>query len=204
MKKDKKPFESALKVQQGIEQPPQTNEEAIRQLAGKKSRLPSFEELYKGIQAGNRVLLSRAITLIESSKNEHQDIAQALIEKCLPHSGNSIRIGITGVPGVGKSTFIESFGNHLTAIGKKVAVLAIDPSSQISKGSILGDKTRMRNLASRPDAFIRPDDLRHPGARRRMRRSFFGESPCDRRSAPPSPSLPASPPSRRPPRTRSA
>lgn len=156
MKKDKKPFESALKVQQGIEQPPQTNEEAIRQMAGKKSKIPSFDELYEGINKGNRVLLSRAITLIESSKHEHQIIAQALIEKGLPLSGKSIRIGITGVPGVGKSTFIEAFGTHLTVIGKKVAVLAIDPSSQISKGSILGDKTRMEKLSSNPDAFIRP------------------------------------------------
>lgn len=156
MNKDKKPFESALKVQQGIEQPSQTNEEAIRKMAGKKSKIPSFDELHEGILSGNRVLLSRAITLIESSKHDHQALAQALIEKCLPHSGNSIRIGITGVPGVGKSTFIESFGNHLTAIGKKVAVLAIDPSSQISKGSILGDKTRMEKLSSNPDAFIRP------------------------------------------------
>lgn len=156
MKKEKKPFESALKVQKGIEQPSQTNEEAIRKMAGKKSVLPTFDELYNGIEAGNRVLLSRAITLIESSKHDHQELAQTLIEKCLPHSGKSIRIGITGVPGVGKSTFIEAFGNHLTAIGKKVAVLAIDPSSQISKGSILGDKTRMEKLSSNPDAFIRP------------------------------------------------
>jgi len=156
MKKDKKPFESALKVQQGIEQPPQTNDEAIRNLAGKKSKLPTFDELFNGVSQRNRVLLSRAITLIESSKHDHQELAQALIEKCLPYSGKSIRIGITGVPGVGKSTFIEAFGNHLTAIGKKVAVLAIDPSSQISKGSILGDKTRMEKLSSNPDAFIRP------------------------------------------------
>ncbi len=156
MNKDKKPFESALKVQQGIEQPPQTNEEAIRKMAGKKNKVPDFNELFEGIKTGNRVLLSRAITLIESSRDEHQQLAQTLIEKCLPLSGNSIRIGITGVPGVGKSTFIEAFGNHLTAIGKKVAVLAIDPSSQISKGSILGDKTRMEKLSSNPDAFIRP------------------------------------------------
>jgi len=156
MKKDKKPFESALKVQQGIEQPAQTNEEAIKKLASKKAKMPSFDELFAGICTSNRVLLSRAITLIESSKSDHQEMAQMLVEKCLPHSGKSIRIGITGVPGVGKSTFIESFGNYLTGIGKKVAVLAIDPSSQISKGSILGDKTRMEKLSSNPDAFIRP------------------------------------------------
>ncbi len=154
MKKEK--FNSALKVQQGIEQPPQTNNEAIRNLAGKKSVLPTFSELFDGISDGNRMMLSRAITLIESSKQEHHEMAQKLIDACLPMSGKSIRIGITGVPGVGKSTFIEAFGTFLTNKGKKVAVLAIDPSSQISKGSILGDKTRMEKLSANPDAFIRP------------------------------------------------
>jgi LAO/AO transport system kinase len=102
------------------------------------------------------VILSQAITLIESVKKEHHNLAQSIINYCLPHSGNSIRIGITGVPGVGKSTFIESFGTFLTSIGKKVAVLAIDPTSQQSRGSILGDKTRMDKLAVNPDAYIRP------------------------------------------------
>ncbi|MGB1040350.1 MAG: methylmalonyl Co-A mutase-associated GTPase MeaB [Flavobacteriales bacterium] len=110
----------------------------------------------KGITAGNTVILSQAITLIESSKSEHQAIGQQIINQCLPLSGNSIRIGITGVPGVGKSTFIEAFGTFLTSIGKKVAVLAIDPTSQQSRGSILGDKTRMDKLAVNPDAYIRP------------------------------------------------
>ncbi len=155
MSKEKK-FESALKVQKGIEPPAQTNEEAIKNMAGIKAHLPSFQALFDGVTRGDRVLLSRAITLIESSRTEHQDLAQKLIEKCLPASGKSIRIGITGVPGVGKSTFIESFGMYLTGLGKKVAVLAIDPSSQISKGSILGDKTRMEKLSINPDAFIRP------------------------------------------------
>lgn len=100
--------------------------------------------------------LSQAITLIESSKKDHQEIAQKVINFCLPLSGNSVRIGITGVPGVGKSTFIEAFGTFLTSIGKKVAVLAIDPTSQQSRGSILGDKTRMDKLAVNPDAYIRP------------------------------------------------
>jgi len=94
--------------------------------------------------------------LIESSRQVHQNLGQQIINECLPKSGQSIRIGITGVPGVGKSTFIESFGNFLTSIGKKVAVLAIDPTSQQSRGSILGDKTRMDKLAVNPSAYIRP------------------------------------------------
>lgn len=109
-----------------------------------------------GIEAKNTVILSQAITMIESSKKEHQALAQQIINHCLPFSGNSIRIGITGVPGVGKSTFIESFGTFLTGIGKRIAVLAIDPTSQQSRGSILGDKTRMDKLAVNPDAYIRP------------------------------------------------
>lgn len=109
-----------------------------------------------GIEDKNTVILSQAITLVESSKKEHQVLAQQIINHCLPLSGNSIRIGITGVPGVGKSTFIEAFGTFLTGIGKKIAVLAIDPTSQQSRGSILGDKTRMDKLAVNPDAYIRP------------------------------------------------
>ena len=109
-----------------------------------------------GIKNKNTVVLSQSITLVESSKKEHQVLAQQIINHCLPLSGNSIRIGITGVPGVGKSTFIEAFGTFLTGIGKKIAVLAIDPTSQQSRGSILGDKTRMDNLAVNPDAYIRP------------------------------------------------
>ncbi|MDX2002495.1 MAG: methylmalonyl Co-A mutase-associated GTPase MeaB [Chitinophagales bacterium] len=108
------------------------------------------------ITSGDRIALSRAITLVESTLPEHQQQAQELIEACLPHSGNSIRIGITGVPGVGKSTFIEAFGKYIIEQGRRVAVLAIDPSSNISKGSILGDKTRMAHLANEPRAFIRP------------------------------------------------
>ena len=116
----------------------------------------NIEEYFNGVKSNNRSILSRAITLIESSKKSHQILAEKLIQKCLPHSGNSIRIGITGVPGVGKSTFIESFGKHITMQGHKLAVLAIDPSSQKSGGSILGDKTRMEELSSNPNAFIRP------------------------------------------------
>lgn len=106
--------------------------------------------------ANDIAVLSKAITLIESRKPEHQKIAKALIEASLAHKKESIRIGITGVPGVGKSTFIEKFGKMLTQKGKHVAVLTIDPSSQQTKGSILGDKTRMETLAKDPNAFIRP------------------------------------------------
>ncbi len=147
---------SALKVNKGIEQPPAISKDAINRLKNYKYELLGISEYYNGIISGNRTILSQAITLIESSLEKHQAIAQQLIEKCLPHSGNSIRIGITGVPGVGKSTFIETLGEKLTASGKKVAVLAIDPSSKRTKGSILGDKTRMENLANDKNAFIRP------------------------------------------------
>ena len=108
------------------------------------------------ILAGNRRALAKAITLIESTLDAHRDQAQALLESLLPHSGKSVRIGITGVPGVGKSTFIEVFGLYLIEQGKRVAVLAVDPSSPIAGGSILGDKTRMEQLSRRDEAFIRP------------------------------------------------
>ncbi|MHC2992774.1 protein kinase [Pontibacter sp. HJ8] len=110
-----------------------------------------------GILAGDRVMLSRAITLVESKLASDMELAQEVINQVLPHAGHSVRIGITGVPGVGKSTFIESFGNYLIREqGKKLAVLAIDPTSQRTGGSILGDKTRMESLSINPQAFIRP------------------------------------------------
>jgi len=109
-----------------------------------------------GILSGNKTILSKAITLIESDLEKHQNIAQQVIEKCLPYSGNSMRIGITGIPGVGKSTFIETFGNYITQQNRRLCVLAIDPSSEHSKGSILGDKTRMETLSTNKNAFIRP------------------------------------------------
>lgn len=119
--------------------------------------LLSKKEYIDGILSGNRTLLSRAITLIESTKQVHQDLAQEIIEGCLPHSGDSVRIGITGVPGVGKSTFIEAFGNHIIENeNRSLAVLAVDPSSSKTKGSILGDKTRMETLSNNPKAYIRP------------------------------------------------
>ena len=118
--------------------------------------MPSLEEFMDGITSGNRAFLSQAITLIESALPEHQHLSQELIKRCLPLSGQSLRIGITGVPGAGKSTFIEVFGGFLTSKGHKLAVLAIDPSSERSGGSILGDKTRMETLSADENAFIRP------------------------------------------------
>ena len=151
-----KPFKSALKVNEGIEQPPSVNVNAATHYSKPGRNLLRPEQYFEGIINGHRTILSQAITLIESSLPLHQDVAQAIISKCLPHSGNSVRVGITGVPGVGKSTFIEAFGKHLTAQGRKIAVLAIDPSSSRSRGSILGDKTRMEELSVDKDAFIRP------------------------------------------------
>lgn len=119
-------------------------------------RILDIHQLKEGILSGNIALLSRAITLIESTNPRHQELAAQLLDMVLPFSGNAIRIGITGVPGVGKSTFIESFGMHLIGKGKKIAVLAIDPSSSISGGSILGDKTRMERLSVHQNAYIRP------------------------------------------------
>ncbi len=116
----------------------------------------SPSEYVEGILNGNRTVLSRAITLVESHRPEHQAIAEEVVGACLKHSGKSIRIGITGVPGVGKSTFIEAFGLSLIAAGRRVAVLAIDPTSEKSRGSILGDKTRMEKLSTHEHAFIRP------------------------------------------------
>ena len=120
------------------------------------AKVPDVDALEQGILEGNRTLLSRAITLVESNSAKHFEQAQELLTRLLPASGSSIRIGITGVPGAGKSTFIESFGLHLINQGKKVAVLAIDPSSTISRGSILGDKTRMDLLSRNQNSFIRP------------------------------------------------
>ena len=110
----------------------------------------------EAIVAGNRRALAKAITLVESSRPQDREAAQALLNELLPYTGKSLRVGITGVPGVGKSTFIESFGQHVIAKGHKVAVLAVDPSSPMAGGSILGDKTRMEQLSRDPSAFIRP------------------------------------------------
>jgi LAO/AO transport system kinase len=120
-----------------------------------KTRL-TFDEFYTGIQKGDNFVLAQAITLTESTLPQDQELADQLLGGILPFTGNSVRIGITGVPGVGKSTFIEALGNHITSLGKKIAVLTIDPSSQVTKGSILGDKTRMPELSKNELAFVRP------------------------------------------------
>ncbi|HMM11911.1 MAG TPA: methylmalonyl Co-A mutase-associated GTPase MeaB [Bacteroidales bacterium] len=146
----------ALKVNEGIEQPAAINRDAVSRLARSKKNLLGAGAYIEGILRGDRVLLSQAITLVESNLPLHQKIAQEIIQACLPYSGNAVRVGITGVPGAGKSTFIEALGMYLVNNGRKLAVLTIDPSSQISKGSILGDKTRMEQLTNQPNAYIRP------------------------------------------------
>ncbi|HBL77994.1 MAG: ATPase/protein kinase [Bacteroidetes bacterium GWF2_42_66] len=151
------PHYGGLKVNDGIEMPPPVNADSVsRFLQKKKKRKLSAQQYVDGILQGDVTILSQAVTLVESSKPDHQEIAQEIILKCLPHTGNSVRVGITGVPGVGKSTFIEAMGTYITAKGSKLAVLAIDPSSERTKGSILGDKTRMEELSGNPHAYIRP------------------------------------------------
>lgn len=135
---------------------PQQRKHIISKIKEHSGKLMHADDYLVGIQKADVAVLGQAITLVESALTKHRSVAETLIEKCLPLSGKSIRIGITGVPGVGKSTFIEAWGNYLTSLGHKVAVLAVDPSSQTSKGSILGDKTRMNDLAINPKAFIRP------------------------------------------------
>lgn len=144
-----------LSVNKGIEQPSSVNPYLKHRRLVRKPQL-SVGDFVEGIIKGNITVLSQAVTLVESVKPEHQAIAQEVIEKCLPYSGNSVRIGISGVPGAGKSTSIDVFGLHVLERGGKLAVLAIDPSSERSKGSILGDKTRMEQLSVHPDSFIRP------------------------------------------------
>lgn len=144
---------AGLTVNNGVAQPPSVNPYLK---ARRRRPLPSAGELVEGILRGDVTMLSRAVTMVESLSPEHQTIAQEVIEKCLPHSGNSRRIGITGVPGAGKSTSIDEFGLHVLKDGGRLAVLAIDPSSERTKGSILGDKTRMERLSVNPHAFIRP------------------------------------------------
>lgn len=147
---------SALTEVNGVNQPGSVSESAAKKLVSRRQKEISSRELVEGIFSGNITALSRAITLVESTNIEHQAKAAEVISACLPKANRSVRIGITGVPGVGKSTFIEAFGKYLTGIGKKVAVLAVDPSSSLSHGSILGDKTRMEELVKDRNAFIRP------------------------------------------------
>lgn len=149
-------MKSALKVNEGVPQPPIVNPNVDKLLKRRQGKNYTLDQYLDGIREGNIPILSQAITLTESTLAQDREKARALIAACDPLSGNSIRIGITGVPGVGKSTFIEAFGKYITDLGHKLAVLAIDPSSERSKGSILGDKTRMESLANNPSAFIRP------------------------------------------------
>ncbi len=153
MAKNSKP--TSLK-QERVSLPTTTSKFVAEKVKSNRRKQAPANEYITKIVSGDISFLSRAITLIESANVKHQQKAIKILNACLPHAGKSVRIGITGVPGVGKSTFIESFGSHLTAAGKKVAVLATDPSSTINKGSILGDKTRMERLVINKNAFIRP------------------------------------------------
>lgn len=147
---------AGLTVNSGVEQPSIVNP-YLRQIRKKRQKFLNAGEYVQGILKGDVSVLSQAVTLVESVLPEHQAIAQEVIEKCLPFAGNSVRVGISGVPGAGKSTSIDTFGIHLlNNYGGKLAVLAIDPSSEKTKGSILGDKTRMEKLAVHPKSFIRP------------------------------------------------
>lgn len=141
----------------------------------RKAAKPDAGKIFEGLTRAEPAALSRALTLVESKLPAHRKVAEDIIHRSVPTSGNSIRLGITGVPGVGKSSFIEAFGEYLTSIGKKVAVLAIDPSSSKSRGSILGDKTRMNKLSQNKKAFIRPSPTAGSlgGVARRTRESII-------------------------------
>ncbi|WP_339881627.1 methylmalonyl Co-A mutase-associated GTPase MeaB [Polaribacter vadi] len=147
---------SALQENEGVLKPETTSFLSAEKIKLNRAKQNSVDEFVSQILDGNITFLSRAITLVESTNANHQKKANEILERCLPFANKSVRIGITGVPGVGKSTFIESFGKHLTSQHKKVAVLAVDPSSSVNKGSILGDKTRMEELVTDKNAFIRP------------------------------------------------
>lgn len=153
---NKKIKTSALYEKAGISPPEIVSSTSMNQIQKFRKTQPSSKELIDGILSRNISALSRAITLVESTNANHLAKANEVINACLPYANKSVRIGITGVPGVGKSTFIEAFGKYLTSLGKKVAVLAVDPSSTISHGSILGDKTRMEELVKDANAYIRP------------------------------------------------
>ena len=152
--KDK--YKSALEEVEGITQPGSVDQESIQKIKSKRGKLPSTKVFVEKIREGDITYLSRAITLVESTNSKHQEKATEILQACLPYANDSVRIGITGVPGVGKSTFIEALGVYLTRKGKKLAVLAIDPSSSVNIGSILGDKTRMERLVNDNNAYIRP------------------------------------------------
>ncbi|PLT34777.1 methylmalonyl Co-A mutase-associated GTPase MeaB [Bacillus sp. V5-8f] len=143
-------------VKKGVDGNPITEPKRTSRFIKPSKRTINLNEIKKGLLQGDRPMLAKAITLIESNAPHHFDDAQQLLQTILPYSGHSVRIGISGVPGAGKSTFIESFGTFLCSLGHNVAVLAVDPSSSVGGGSILGDKTRMEGLARNPKAFIRP------------------------------------------------
>jgi len=147
---------TSLSISEGVEQPGSINQQAVNQLKKLKKKPYTADELLQGIRSGNISLLGQAITLVESALESHQTIAQELVAACLPYTGKAFRVGITGVPGAGKSTFIEALGKHILVKGRRLAVLAIDPSSERSMGSILGDKTRMEEIAGSNNVFIRP------------------------------------------------
>lgn len=147
---------SALHEIDGILPPESFSASSMEKIVNSRKVQPSSQELIFKIINHDKVALSRAITLVESTNPIHLNKANEVINGCLPYANKSVRIGITGVPGVGKSTFIEAFGKYLTSLGKKVAVLTVDPSSTISHGSILGDKTRMEELVKDENAYIRP------------------------------------------------
>ena len=154
-KKDDKKL-SALKEKEGVKSPENLSITSAKVIKKRRKQQPSANQLVTGIISSDITALSRSITLIESTNPNHNAKANEIITACLPYANKSVRIGITGVPGVGKSTFIEAFGQYLTKKNYKVAVLAVDPSSSLSKGSILGDKTRMEDLVKSKNAFIRP------------------------------------------------
>ena len=137
--------EFACQVMRGIDEVGHPSEPGPARFVRKQYTVDDYVE---GVLRGDRMMLAKAITLIESNAPKHFALGQEILQRLLPHTGNSVRVGITGVPGAGKSTFIEALGNYLCNLGKKVAVLAVDPSSSVSKGSILGDKTRMETLPS--------------------------------------------------------
>lgn len=146
-----------LQVNSGVETPDSVNSEAVSAFLKRNKRAElTSEEYVAGIRKGDISILSQAVTLVESNNSAHQQLAQNVVLQCLPFAGNSVRLGITGMPGAGKSTFIEALGKTITEQGRKLAVLAIDPSSEKTKGSILGDKTRMEALSANANAYIRP------------------------------------------------
>ena len=147
---------SALQESEGTRPTSGINTNIAQKIRDNRKKDIDVDKLFEQLRAGNQAALSKGITLIENSNPKNQEKASQLIEKCLPYANKSIRIGITGVPGVGKSTFIEAFGGYLADEGKKIAVLAVDPTSTVSGGSILGDKTRMETLVNHKNAFIRP------------------------------------------------